>query len=75
MRYKTKSQKVEETITVDDILSQREHRLLLEGIQQQRWEDSGRDWKKYLSSIEWDELRELPPKIKEKSHPFEKFIL
>lgn len=77
MRYKTKPQKREEYITSDDILSQREERLLIEKIQQRNWESAGRDWKKYLSNVEWDEVKPFERKKVEKqseNHPFEKFI-
>mgnify|MGYP001194534759 CR=1 FL=1 len=77
MRYKTKTQQREEYITSDDILSQKEERLLIEKIQQRNWESAGRDWKKYLSNVEWDEVNPFERKKVEKqseNHPFEKFI-
>mgnify|MGYP001136518813 FL=1 len=77
MRYKTKTQQREEYITSDDILSQKEERLLIEKIQQRNWESAGRDWKKYLSNVEWDEVTPFERKKVEKqseNHPFEKFI-
>jgi len=79
MRYKTKSQKIEETITLDDILQHRNHRLLVEKIQQSNWEAAGRDWRVYLNSIEWDNpptLSDSEGRVKKltKPHPFEKFF-
>ena len=68
LRYKTELP-IEENFS-EEIHSDREHRLLIERIQQRNWEEAGRDWKKYLSNVEWGELQPLPspkPKVEKQS--------
>jgi len=80
MRYKTRFPKgEEEPIEWDDILQHRNHRLLVEKIQQSNWEKAGRDWKVYLSNIEWDNppipsTSENRVKKLTELHPFQKFL-
>lgn len=66
MKYKTHTLQREEFS--EEIHSDREHRLLIEKIQQRNWESAGRDWKKYLSQIDWGEIKEKPqPKVEKQT--------
>jgi len=47
--------------------------LLIQRIQQRNWEESGRDWKKYLSQIDWGELKPKPQPIEVKKQTANKF--
>jgi len=70
MRYKTHTLQREDTSHYEEIHSDREHRLLIERIQQRNWESAGRDWKKYLSQIDWGEIKEKPkpqPKVEKQT--------
>ena len=68
MRYKTQFPKgEEEPIEWDDILQHRNHRLLVEKIQQSNWEKAGRDWKVYLSQIDWGELKPKPIEVEKQT--------
>lgn len=75
MRYKPNTL-TEERTSNEEVISQRENRLIIERIQQKKWEDAGRDWKVYLSSIEWDDTQHLKRKVKKQReiHPFQKFL-
>ena len=74
MRYKTQFPKgEEEPIEWDDILQHRNHRLLVEKIQQSNWEKAGRDWKVYLSQIDWGEIKEKPQAIEVEKQTANKF--
>jgi len=59
MRYKHKTLIDEDSSLYEDIHSQRENRLIIERIQQRNWEEAGRNWKKYLSNIQWDDTPTL----------------
>lgn len=66
MRYKTPTPKREEFS--EEIYSERENRLLVEKIQQRNWESAGRDWKKYLSQIDWGDIQKKPqPKVEKQT--------
>jgi hypothetical protein len=74
MRYKTHTLHKEEASHYEEIHSERENRLLIERIQQRNWEESGRDWKKYLSQIDWGELKPKPqPQTKVEKQTANKF--
>jgi len=59
MRYKHNTLKEEESSHYEEIHSQRENRLIIERVQQKNWEEAGRDWKVYLSNIQWDDTTHL----------------
>lgn len=70
-RYKTHTPQREEFS--EEIHSDREHRLLIEKIQQRNWEGAGRDWKKYLSQIDWGDIQKKPEPIKVEKQTANKF--
>lgn len=71
LRYQTKFPNEEDFS--EEIHLDRNHRLLVEKVQQRNWESAGRDWKKYLSSIDWGDIQKRPEPIKVEKQSQNKF--